>query len=104
MDPAAKPLYVERGGVQSWPPPYALTGVRFYAFLLEADYGTLERYVDRVLNGPAGGAVTYKPLVGRVLLGLMGAERVQVGPLASKRFSTVGAPARATIGPYATNT
>ena len=87
MTQPTRPPYIERGGEQSWPPPYDIRGVRFYAFILEADYATLETYVDRVLNDPAGGAVRYKPLAGRVLLGLMGAEKVLVGPLGAAHFS-----------------
>jgi hypothetical protein len=79
--------YVLRGGQQTYPQPYDIEGVRFYSFVLDADYDALESYVDRVLNGPAGGAVVYKPLVGRVMLGLMESTRIWAGPPEKRLFS-----------------
>ncbi len=79
MDRQPRP-YVDLGGSQTYPQPYDIVGARFYSFVLDADYSALEAYVDRVLNVPAGGKVVYKPLVGRVMLGLMEAARIYAGP------------------------
>ncbi len=79
--------YVERGGRQTYPQPYDIEGVRFYSFVLDADYAALEAYIDRVLTGPAAGAATYKPLVGRVMLGLMESTRIWAGPPEARLFS-----------------
>jgi hypothetical protein len=86
MDAAPRP-YVERGGAQTYPQPYDIEGVRFYSFVLDAEYGALEAFIDRVLNGPAGGKVLYKPLVGRVMLGLMESTRIWAGPPGARLFS-----------------
>ena len=78
MDSQARP-FVDLGGSQTYPQPYSIQGARFYSFLLDADYAALQAYIDRVLNAPAGGKVVYKPLVGRVMLGLMEAARIYAG-------------------------
>lgn len=85
MDHGPRP-YVDLGGSQTAPQPYSIEGARFYAFLLDARFPALEAYVDRVLNGPAGGKVIYKPLVGRVMLGLMEAARIYDGPPDHRTF------------------
>lgn len=85
MDRQPRP-YADLGGSQTYPQPYDIEGVRFYSFVLDADYSALEAYIERVLNVPAGGAIVYKPLVGRVMLGLMEAARIYAGPPDHRTF------------------
>lgn len=85
MPQAPKP-FVDLGGSQTYPQPYDIEGARFYAFLLDADETALGAYIDRVLNVPAGGKVVYRPLVGRVMLGLMEATRIYGGPPDARKF------------------
>jgi hypothetical protein len=70
MTQPEKPEYVEHGGQQTYAQPLELHGVRFYAFLLEADHQALQHLCDQRLNRPARGQVEYHPLLPRVLLGV----------------------------------
>jgi uncharacterized protein with NAD-binding domain and iron-sulfur cluster len=65
----AKPAYVEVGGEQVFCQPLTLTGVRFFSFLLRADYGALRALCDKHLNRLARTGVEYHPLLPRVMLG-----------------------------------
>src|SRR5947209_11574233 len=85
MDRPMRP-FVDPGGSQTYAQPYDIQGARFYSFVLDAEYSALQAYIDRVLNGPAGGKVIYKPLVGRVMLGLMEAARIYSGPPDRRAF------------------
>ena len=60
--------YVVRGGEQTFAPPFMQQDTRLKAFLLEADPEALQATCDRLLNEPAGGAVSYRALGGHVLL------------------------------------
>lgn len=53
--------YVEYGGTQMLQPPYNAENVGFYAFLIEADTGALQKLLDDRLNRPSGGAVDFEP-------------------------------------------
>src|SRR5262249_13387530 len=72
--PALAP-YVEVGGEQVFCQPLRLDGVRFFGFLLEADYATLRAACDRYLNH-AGGRREYHPLLPRVMLGFADIRKI----------------------------
>lgn len=57
------PAYVERGGEQTFAPPWAATGVGLRTFFLHLDEAALARLCARYLNGPSGGAVDYRPVL-----------------------------------------
>jgi hypothetical protein len=59
--------YVARGGEQVFAPPFLQKGTRLTAFAVEADPSALQRTCDRLLNEPAGGAVSYRALGRHVL-------------------------------------
>jgi hypothetical protein len=73
------PEYIERGGDQTYAQPLMLAGTRFYGFIVEADTAALQALCDRYLNGPSGGQVHYRPLVGRVMLGV--ADIAKITPM-----------------------
>jgi hypothetical protein len=60
--------YVERGGEQTYRPPYSAEGVRFYSFLLEADTDRLLAFLQKCVTTPSGGAVELTPAAPYVLL------------------------------------
>jgi hypothetical protein len=60
--------YVERGGEQTYRPPYSAEGVRFYSFLLEADPERLLAFLEKYVTVPSGGAVELAPAAPYVLL------------------------------------
>jgi hypothetical protein len=70
MTPSEQPLFVPRGGEQVFCQPLELCQVRFTSFLFPADAAALQALCDRYLNGPSGGAVRFRPLLPRVLLGV----------------------------------
>jgi hypothetical protein len=76
MTPPTQPLFVPRGGEQVFCQPLELRQVRFTSFLFHADTAALQGVCDRYLNGPSGGAVHYRPLLPRVLLGVADIGRV----------------------------
>jgi hypothetical protein len=76
MTPSEQPLYVPRGGEQVFSQPLELRQVRFTSFLFHADTAALQGLCDRYLNGPSGGALRYRPLLPRVLLGVADVGRV----------------------------
>jgi uncharacterized protein with NAD-binding domain and iron-sulfur cluster len=53
--------YVDYGGTQMLRPPYLAKNVSFYAFVVKADAGALQRMLDHRLNLPSGGAVQFEP-------------------------------------------
>ncbi len=76
MTPSRQPLFVPRGGEQVFCQPLELRQVRFTSFLFHADAAALQGVCDRYLNGPSGGAVRYRPLLPRVVLGVADVGRV----------------------------
>ena len=60
--------YVDRGGEQTYRPPYSAEGVRFYSFLLEADRERLSDFLEKYFTTPSGGAVELVPASHYVLL------------------------------------
>ena len=58
------PSFVETGGQQVMPQPFAINGIRMYAFWLRADAAVLGQLVDDNLTTPTGGAVKHRPLAG----------------------------------------
>ncbi|MGB0563602.1 MAG: hypothetical protein ACPGVO_17635 [Spirulinaceae cyanobacterium] len=62
------PQYIERGGEQSFAPPYQSTNSELYLFALKADLQKLKDLCDQYLN-PAHSAFEYRPIFGCVLLG-----------------------------------
>jgi len=60
--------YVERGGEQTYRPPYSAEGVRFYSFLLEADSKRLLAFLEKYFTVPSGGVVELVPASHYVLL------------------------------------
>jgi hypothetical protein len=59
--------YVVRGGEQTFAPPFLQRGTRLRAWALRADPAALQATCDRLLNEPAGGAVSYRALGDHVL-------------------------------------
>jgi hypothetical protein len=55
--------YIARGGDLVMAAPLALRGATMYSFLVDADFGALQKLVDAQLNAIAG-AGTYAPLAG----------------------------------------
>jgi hypothetical protein len=76
MAPSPRPLFVPRGGEQVFCQPLELRQVRFTSFLFHADAAALQSLCDRYLNDPSGGALHYRPLLPRVLLGVADAGRI----------------------------
>jgi hypothetical protein len=76
MTPSRQPPFVPRGGEQVFCQPLELRDVRFTSFLFHADVQALQAVCDRYLNDPSGGAVHYRPLLPRVLLGVADIGRV----------------------------
>lgn len=76
MTPSGNPLFVPRGGEQVFCQPVELEHVRFTSFLFHADSAALQAVCDRYLNVPSGGAVHYRPLLPRVVLGVADIGRV----------------------------
>jgi uncharacterized protein with NAD-binding domain and iron-sulfur cluster len=64
-----KPLFIVRGGEQCYTPPTMQAECHYYGYLLEADATALQALIDKDLNQPARGAVSYHALVPRVILG-----------------------------------
>jgi hypothetical protein len=76
MTPSGQPRFVPRGGEQVFCQPLELRQVRFSSFLFHADGAALQGVCDRYLNEPSGGAVHYRPLLPRVVLGVADIGRV----------------------------
>jgi Acetoacetate decarboxylase (ADC) len=76
MTPSERALFVPRGGEQVFSQPLELRQVRFTSFLFHADTAALQAVCDRYLNGPSGGALHYRPLLPRILLGVADVGRV----------------------------
>ncbi|WP_417731786.1 NAD(P)-binding protein [Rosistilla oblonga] len=53
------PMYVERGGDQSFPAPFEFKTVDAFAFHLSAPASALQRLCDAHLNAPTGGRLSY---------------------------------------------
>lgn len=53
--------YVDYGGTQMLRPPYVAENVSFYAFLVEADIGAMQRLLDNRLNFPSGSEEQFEP-------------------------------------------
>src|SRR5262249_14153885 len=70
MTPSGKTLFLPRGGEQVFCQPVELRNVRCTSFLFHADAAALQAVCDRYLNVPSGGAVHYRPLLPRVVLGV----------------------------------
>ncbi len=68
MSDGAGPKYVVRGGEQVFAPPFIQRDTRMQAFVLRGDASALQATVDRCLNAPANGAVSYRVLSRHVLL------------------------------------
>ena len=60
--------YVVRGGEQTFAPPFMQRDTRLRGFFLRAAPAALQATCDRLLNDPAGGAVSYRALGDHVLL------------------------------------
>jgi hypothetical protein len=63
MAEASKPRYAERGGEICIRQPLRMTRTTMYAWLLEADWGALQRMCDVAFNRVSGGALEYRPLL-----------------------------------------
>jgi uncharacterized protein with NAD-binding domain and iron-sulfur cluster len=59
--PAEKPAFVEMGGQQEMPQPYAIEGVHMHTFVLPANRKLLGQLVDKQLNEPTGGKFHFRP-------------------------------------------
>ncbi|MCI0642094.1 MAG: acetoacetate decarboxylase family protein [Gemmataceae bacterium] len=62
------PSYVHRGAHITFPQPLSLKDCRTYSFLMDADADALQALCDRCLNQPGEGPLTYRPLLGKVML------------------------------------
>lgn len=58
-----RPRYVERGGDLVLCHPIACNHTTMYTWLVEADWGALERLCDHAFTEPSGGAVVVRPLL-----------------------------------------
>lgn len=67
-DERTLPTYVERGGEQTFAPPWAATGVLLRTFFLRCDDKALQAQCDRYLNAPTGGKTDYRPVLPIALL------------------------------------
>ncbi|MEM8637301.1 MAG: hypothetical protein AAGG51_00585 [Cyanobacteria bacterium P01_G01_bin.54] len=67
------PRYIERGGEQSFAPPYQIKNAELYLFALKANRQKLQALCDQYLNHPKS-AFEYRPILGCVLLGFHGCE------------------------------
>jgi len=66
---ASRPQYINRGGEQVLPQPYAAERVAYYGFILPADAEAIRTHVcDPLFNTPSGGAVDFRPVGGWALL------------------------------------
>jgi uncharacterized protein with NAD-binding domain and iron-sulfur cluster len=68
--------YIEYGARVTTPGPFLCEGGLLRGLVLEGDPVKLERFVDRALNAPADGEVTFRPLGPHVLLLIGGFESV----------------------------
>ncbi len=62
-----KPLYINRGGEQVYPPPFSAAGVGFFGFAASADRKALQALCDRQLNAPLGGGSRFWAPISHVL-------------------------------------
>ena len=63
----AKPLYIDRGGEQVYPPPFSAKNVGFFAFGVDADRKKLQAICDRYLNGPLGAGRRFRPALAQAI-------------------------------------
>jgi hypothetical protein len=69
------PAYIERGGEQTYSPPYMAQGAKLCSFLLQVDRKPLEALCDKYLNQPTGGLTNYQPVLPYVFLVFADIER-----------------------------
>ena len=60
--PGTAPLYVEHGGLMTFPGPISLKDTKMWAFLLEADGPSLDAFCRKLFDTPSGGAVQVRAL------------------------------------------
>lgn len=60
--------YIERHGQMVYQQPFDATDIRFYGFLLKADWQALGHICDRYLNEPANGKAQFCPAFPYILL------------------------------------
>ena len=70
------PKYVERGGEIVYAPPGVATGVRMYAWMLQADQARLSRMYDRYLNEPTDNELLFTPAGSVVVLNFTTMRRI----------------------------
>jgi hypothetical protein len=57
-----RPRYIQRGGKQIYSQPFAINGVDYYAFLLQADADCIQQHLlDPLLNVPSQGQLQFEP-------------------------------------------
>jgi hypothetical protein len=76
--PPARPRFVERGGEAVYRQPFSASGVRMYAFVLEADATRLDQWYERSFAEPSGGAVRLRAASSHVVLAF--AEITRMAP------------------------
>lgn len=64
----AYPPYIERGGEQTYCPPYMNQGAKLHSFLLQANQKSLQALCDKYLNQPTRGMTHYQPVLPYVFL------------------------------------
>jgi hypothetical protein len=62
------PQYVEYGARTTAPPPFSFKEGRFRGYLIDGDATLIAKLCERVLNVPAAGAASYKPMLGKFVL------------------------------------
>lgn len=62
------PLYIERGGEQTYCHPYMMRGAKLSSFLLQANKTSLQSLCDKYLNEPTSGITNYQPVLPYVFL------------------------------------
>lgn len=67
---AGPPPYVEFGGLDTFPGPYACRDTELWSFMVNADEDKLQRLIDKVFNEPAMGEMRFAALGPFVMLSL----------------------------------
>ncbi len=75
--PVVSPAYVERGGEQVFPQPYAFTGSMMHGFVVPANYQKLKALCDKHLNDPSHQNVEYWPAVNRIVVARLDVDQAQ---------------------------
>jgi len=82
------PAFVEHGGELVGRHPATAVDARLYGFVLAADNDLLDRYCDRMFNGPAGGSTHWEAVGDEVLLNFVDIPTLGSGDLEDMQLGT----------------